>query len=121
MEREPQSWQARLPAELQAQVCWPVRIESHHDDGVPASKWRGYDALGLLCYYRHHFSQWDYSFDDEDQPCMRMLRAEDFEAWRCLNGQWLRTVEVIEGEGSCGGRAHHSGFEIVPPQHIPRL
>ncbi|WP_428422172.1 hypothetical protein [Methylibium sp.] len=121
MERDHDSWQARLPAELQAHVFWPVRVESHHDDGVPASKWRGYDALGQLCYYRHHYAQWDYSFDDEDEPCMRMLRSESFEAWRCLNGQWLRRVQAVEGPGQCGSGAHDGGFEVVPPQQIPRL
>ncbi len=121
MERDHDSWQARLPAELQAHVFWPVRVESHHDDSVPASKWRGYDALGQLCYYRHHYAQWDYSFDDEDEPCMRMLRSESFEAWRCLNGQWLRRVQAVEGPGRCGGGARDGGFEVVPPQQIPRL
>ena len=121
MEREHDAWQSRLPGEWQMHVCWPVRMESHHDDGVPASKWRGYDAQGLLCYYRHHFSQWDYSFDEDDEPCMRMLRNEDFEAWRCLDGNWLRRVQTVDGPGRCEGRAHDSGFEVVSPQLIPRL
>lgn len=121
MERHDDTWQARLPAELHAHVHWPVRVESHHDDGVPASKWRGYDVLGNLCWYRHHFAQWDFSFDDEDEPCMRLLRSEDFEAWRCLDGQWLRRVLTVDGEGSCGSRSRDSGFEVVPAQLVPRL
>ena len=87
----------------------------------PASKWRGYDAQGLLCYYRHHFAQWDYSFDDEDEPCMRMLRSESFEAWRCLDGQWLRRVQSHEASGPGQGAMHDSGFERVPAQQVPRL
>ncbi|MEK8033404.1 hypothetical protein AACH06_21505 [Ideonella sp. DXS29W] len=121
MERNDESWQARLPAELHAAVCWPVRMESHHDDSVPASKWRGYDVHGRLCYYRHHYAQWDYQFDDEDQPFMRMLRSESFEAWRQQDGQWLRRVQSLAGEPHCNRGACDSGFEVVPPQQIPRL
>lgn len=121
MDREHQSWQARLPAELQSRVIWPIAVESHHDDSVPASKWRGYDAHGLLCWYRHHFSQWDFSFDDEDEPCMRLLRSEDFEAWRCLTGHWLRRVQGVAGPGRCEGQAQDSGFEVVPAQQVSRL
>jgi len=121
MDRPSDSWQARLPAELQPHVIWPVRQESHHDDSVPASKWRGYDALGQLCWYRHHFSQWDYAFDDDDEPCMRMLRSETFEAWRCLDGRWLRRVQGLQGPGRCEGDEHDSGFEVVNAQQVPRL
>lgn len=49
MERNRDFWQARLPINLHEHVVWPVRMEEHHDDSVPASKWRGYDVLGLLC------------------------------------------------------------------------
>lgn len=31
------------------------RFEFHHDESIPASKWRGYDAAGELCWYRHSF------------------------------------------------------------------
>jgi hypothetical protein len=123
MERNDDAWQARLPMELLAHVIWPVRTEAHHDDSVPASKWRGYDVLGVLCWYRHHYAQWDYTFDDEDEPCMRMLRSESFEAWRCLDGQWLRRVQSNEasGPGEGEGAMHDSGFERVPAQQVPRL
>lgn len=124
MERDTDHWQARLPENLERHVVWPVRIESHHDDGVPASKWRGYDALGLLCYYRHRFSQWDAAFDDDDQPVARLLREEDFEAWRSLAGPWVRRVQRTDGDPLPGrefGRFSDSGFEVVEPQAIPRL
>jgi len=121
MERHDDAWQARLPMELLPHVIWPVRTEAHHDDSVPASKWRGYDVLGVLCWYRHHYAQWDFTFDDEDEPCMRMLRSESFEAWRCMDGQWLRRVQSIEGPGQCQGGEHDSGFERVPAQQVPRL
>jgi hypothetical protein len=112
---------ARLPDELIAQVCAPVRVESHHDDGVPASKWRGYDADGLLCWYRHYFSQWDCSFDDDTAPIVRLLRSEEFEAWRCLDRHWVRRVQRVVGPGGDEGQSHDSGFERVTAQQVPRL
>ena len=78
MERQTETWQARLPQTLLAHVVWPVRMEAHHDDAVPASKWRGYDDDGTLCYYRHHFAQWDAAIDgDDDAPLAVLLREED--------------------------------------------
>ena len=121
MERVPDHWQARLPASLHGQVVIPVRFDAHHDDSVPASKWRGYDALGVLCYYRHRFSQWDATFDDDDQPLIQLLREEDFEAWRTLMGSWVRRVQKLAGDDSEGGVASDSGFELVPARSIPRL
>lgn len=121
MEREISHWQSRLPANLHDHVVWPVRVEEHHDDGVPASKWRGYDALGLLCYYRHRFSQWDAALDDEDRPMIQLLREEHFEAWRSLGGVWVRRIQRIDGDGREDGMVSDSGFEVVEPQDIPRL
>ena len=121
MERDTDHWQARLPENLLTHVVWPVRTEAHHDDSVPASKWRGYDALGLLCWYRHRFSQWDADFDGEDQPMARLLREEDFEAWRSLGGQWVRRVQRLDGDDKPCGKLNDSGFEVVPPNEVPRL
>ncbi len=121
MERIVSHWQAHLPEHLLEHVVWPVRVEAHHDDGVPASKHRGYDALGLLCWYRHHFSQWDTSFDDDDQPTVQLLREEDFEAWRSLAGPWIRRVQRLAGSGRPCAEFGDSGFEVVEPQAIPRL
>jgi hypothetical protein len=121
MERDSFDWRSRLPAHLHEHVVWPVRIESHHDDGVPASKWRGFDALGLLCWYRHRFSQWDAALDDEDCPMIRLLREEHFEAWKSLGGEWIRRVQRIDGDGREDGVASDSGFEVVGSQDIPRL
>jgi hypothetical protein len=121
MDRNEDHWQARLPDRLHHHVVMPVRTESHHDDSVPASKWRGYDVLGLLCWYRHHFSQWDAAFDDDDQPVVQRLREEEFEAWRSLSGAWIRRVQRVEGEGPPAGRVTDSGFELVEPGEIPRL
>jgi hypothetical protein len=122
MERITDHWQARLPDRLLAHVIWPVRLEAHHDASVPASKWRGYDVTGTLCYYRHHFSQWDASLDgDDDQPAVNLLREEDFEAWRTHRGVWIRRVQRIEGDGRADGRTVDSGFEQVEAKAIPRL
>lgn len=121
MDRTADTWQARLPESLHAHVAWPVRVEAHHDDGVPASKWRGYDVLGLLCWYRHRFSQWDAAFDDEDQAMATLLREEEFEAWRTLTGPWIRRVQRLQGDGQPCGVLEDSGFEVVPPNEIPRL
>jgi hypothetical protein len=121
MDRPQDHWQARLPEPLHSQVVWPVKLESHHDDDVPASKWRGYDALGLLCWYRHRFSQWDARFDDEDEPQAQLLREEDFEAWRSLGGPWIRRVQRLDGDGRECGLLSDSGFEVVPASEVPRL
>jgi len=121
MERNTDHWQARLPDHLHAHVVWPVRTEAHHDDDVPASKWRGYDALGLLCWYRHRFSQWDAAFDDEDMAEALLLREEDFEAWRGLGGDWIRRVQRLDGDGRPCGLLSDSGFEVVPGHQVPRL
>jgi hypothetical protein len=121
MERPDTHWRARLPERLLEHVVWPVRTEAHHDDSVPASKWRGYDALGLLCWYRHRFSQWDATFDDDDAPVAQLLREEDFEAWRSLGGPWIRRVQRLDGDGADSGLLSDSGFEVVPPSQVPRL
>lgn len=121
MDRHDDHWQAHLPANLIDHVVIPVRTEHHSDDSVPASKWRGYDALGLLCWYRHRFSQWDAAFDDDDQPQMQLLREEDFEAWRSLAGPWVRRVQRTEGDGPPRGHSSDSGFEVVAGADIPRL
>lgn len=122
MERSFDTWQTRLPQELLDHVVWPVRTESHHDDGVPASKWRGYDMTGLMCYYRHHFSQWDASLDaDDGEPFVLLLRAEDFEAWRTHIGTWICRSVRIDGDGRSDGLAKDSGFEHVDAKSIPRL
>ncbi len=121
MERDDNHWQARLPEKLLAEVVWPVQVEAAHDDGVPASKWRGLDALGLLCYYRHHFLRWDELPDDEGVSPVRVSQEESFEAWRSLLGPWVRRLQ--RSERLPDGRVVHSdsGFEIVPAQQIPRL
>jgi hypothetical protein len=121
MERIPDHWQAHLPDNLHDHVVHPVRFEFYRDDSVPASKHRGYDALGLLCWYRHRFSQWDASFDDDDQPVVQLLREEEFEAWRGLAGTWIRRVQRLDGDGRPFGIASDSGFEIVEANAIPRL
>lgn len=121
MERPHDHWQARLPENLQPHVVIPVRFETHHDDSVPASKWRGYDALGQLCWYRHHFSQWDADFDDDDVPMVRLLREEEFEAWRALTGLWVRRVQHLAGDGRPCGTLDDSGFELVHGSEVPRL
>jgi hypothetical protein len=122
MERNPDHWQARLPQELVDHVIWPVRIEAHHDAGVPASKWRGYDVLGVLCYYRHLFAQWDASLDGEDdEAVIQLLREEDFEAWRTMPGTWVRRIQRIDGDGRDDGLARDGGFEQVEASAIPRM
>jgi hypothetical protein len=121
MDRETDHWQARLPASLRPHVVMPVRVEVHRDDEVPASKWRGYDALGLLCWYRHRFSQWDARFDGDDEPVAHLLREEDFEAWRSLTGPWIRRVQRLDGDGKPCGVASDTGFELVKAGDVPRL
>jgi hypothetical protein len=128
VERDAGRWQARLPAALVDQVAWPLRVESFHDDAVPSSKWRGYDALGLLCYYRHVFSRWSTDFDDDGPgpggpAACALLQHEDLEAWRTLLGTWVRRVQrtrwVEAPDGGC--LVDDSGFEIVAARAIPRL
>jgi hypothetical protein len=133
LERDAEHWQARLPAELIDHVAWPVRMQTFRDDAVPASKWRGYDALGLLCYYRHVYSRWSSDFDEAglgdpaEVPC-EMQQQEDLEAWRTLLGTWVRRVQRmrrINGPG-VDGQANSSvvidtGFELVTARAIPRL
>jgi hypothetical protein len=121
MDPNPAHWQARLPEPLLPHVVWPVTVEAHHDDSVPASKWRGYDALGLLCWYRHRFSQWDAAFDDDDQPSAQLLREEEFQAWRGLGGDWVRRVQRLDGDHRACGLLSDTGFEVVPPSEVPRL
>lgn len=120
MERDDGSWRARLPADMQDAVVAPQRVESFHDDSVPASKWRGYDADGTLCWYRHSYQLWDESFDDDDEPCLRMGGGEVLEAWRCRDGSWLRRLIEIVPQGLCGG-TRDSGLQRVSPREVPRL
>jgi hypothetical protein len=120
MLRDPDSWLARLPLGLLDQVVWPQRVESFHDDSVPASKWRGYDTDGDLCYYRHWFSLWEDQADDEE-PYRRLLLSESLEAWRSRDGLWVRHLQRAEGADACRGRNLDTGFEFVPPHAIPRL
>ena len=121
MERSDDHWQARLPDTLLEHVVWPVRVESHHDDSVPAAQWRGYDALGLLCYYRHPFSQRDGALDDDDATTTVLLREEHFEAWRTLMGPWVRRIQRINGDGRGDGQVEEIGLHLVEPRAIPRL
>ena len=102
-------------------MVWPVRTEAHHDAGVPASKWRGYDALGLLCWYRHRFSQWDAALDDDDCPMVTLLREEHFEAWRSLTGAWVRRIVRMHGDPGEEGGIRDTGYQVVPASEIPRL
>jgi hypothetical protein len=120
MERYPETWQARLPSELIAWVIWPSRVESFHDESVPASKWRGYDAGQNLCYDRHSFTLWEDVYDDEE-PYQRLILNESLEAWRCLDGRWLRWLQRSEGSDRCKGGSFDSGFAIVSSHAIPRL
>jgi hypothetical protein len=133
VEREGGHWQARLPAELVEQVVWPVRMQAFHDDAVPASKWRGYDALGLLCYYRHVYSRWSADFDEAGSdvgsrgqlPC-ELQQQEDLEAWRTLLGTWVRRVQRMRhadraGSGADERAVFDTGFELVTARSIPRL
>jgi hypothetical protein len=124
LERDAGHWQAHLPAELLAHVAWPVRVQAFHDDGVPASKWRGYDALGLLCYYRHVYSRWSADFDDCNATPVEMQLREEMEAWRTLLGTWVRRVQRTrraEGEPAPDTWVVDTGFELVTSRAIPRL
>jgi hypothetical protein len=133
VEREGGHWQARLPAELVEPVVWPVRMQAFHDDAVPASKWRGYDALGLLCCYRHVYSRWSADFDDVggdaggsgQVPC-ELEQQEELEARRTLLGTWVRRVQRMRradgaGSGADEGALFDTGFELVTARSIPRL
>jgi len=120
MDRKTDHWQARLPAPLQAHVVMPVRVEVHRDDETPATKWRGYDALGQLCWYRHHYAQWDAGFEADDEPVAQLLHEEDFEAWRSLPGSWIRRVQRLQGDGKPCGVASDTGFEVVDATGVPR-
>jgi len=121
MERLIETWQTRLPVELHDLVTPPQHIESFHDDSIPASKWRGYDARGGMCYYHHTYTLWQEFFDEDDQPYMRQLEAESLEAWRCTDGSWLRRLIRHGASGTCNKRAQDKGFERVPAREIPRL
>jgi|JI6StandDraft_1071083.scaffolds.fasta_scaffold979078_1 hypothetical protein len=110
---------SRLPDALWAQVVEVDRSEFFHDESVPASKWRGYDATGALCWYRHSFQLWHDSFDEEDQPCLRHAGSEILEAWRCMDDSWLRRRIVIAGEGGCNRRIADSGVERVSAREVP--
>lgn len=121
MDMDDGGWLSRLPDALWTQVVTVERIGRFHDDSVPASKWRGYDAAGALCWYRHSFQLWNESFDDEDEPCFRHAGSEMLEAWLCEDGSWLRRRVVVAGEGRCGGRVEDSGFERVSAREVPRL
>lgn len=123
MDRDTDHWQARLPQPLQAEVVWPVRVEVVHDDSVPVSKWRGYDALGLLCWVRHRYTQWTGDLDAgagdmAATPPVMLLREDEFEAWRSLLGTWVRRVQR---QDLATGQVSDSGFEVVPVRSIPRL
>lgn len=121
MERGDGGWLSRLPAELWARVITVERIESFHDDSVPASKWRGYDADGTLCWYRHSFQLWSERFDDEDEPCRSHTVSEMLEAWLCTDGSWLRRRILVTGDGGSKGGVEDSGFERVSAREVPRL
>lgn len=121
MERDDGSWLARLPYDMKDAVVTPERVESFHDDSVPASKWRGYDFDDNLCWYRHSYQLWTESFDDDDEPCLRHAGGEMLEAWRCRDGSWLRRLIVIAPHGHCGGGVSDSGFERVSAREVPRL
>lgn len=97
------------------------RFEFHHDESIPASKWRGYDAAGELCWYRHSFELWHESFDDEDQPCLRHAGSELLEARRCADGGWLRRKIVIPADGPCAGRIDDSGVEQITAAEAPDM
>lgn len=114
------SWLARLPFDRLSLIVQPVRVEKFHDDLTPASKWRGYDGSGMLCYYRHSFSQWEDIFD-RDAPLLRLILSEHLEAWRLQDDRWLRRVQRTEGSGYDTGASSDSGFEIVLSKAIPRL
>jgi len=120
MERISESWQARLPFELQSWVVCPQRLESFCDNSVPAAKWRGYDAGGNLCYYRHSFSQWEEMADDEE-PYQRLIMSESLEAWRGLDGRWFRFLQRTVGPDQCSRRSHGKVLEVVPAHAIPRF
>jgi hypothetical protein len=120
MLRDSDSWQARLPFEMLERVVWPLRVDFFHDESVPASKWRGYDFAGALCYYRHWFALWDDCPDDEE-PYRRLIVTESLEAWRTFEGTWIRQILRSEGSEPCHGRGFDSGFETVAAHAIPRL
>lgn len=120
MERALNTWQTRLPSELQGIVIAPSRIESFHDDSIPASKWRGYDQHGQMCYYHHTYTLWQDHFDDDDEPCLLQLEAESLEAWRCEDGSWRRRLQRHGTPGACRGGLDR-GFERVEARDIPRL
>jgi hypothetical protein len=121
MERLSDSWQVRLPVELHDMVVAPVVTEAFHDDTIPASKWRGYDAGGELCYYHHTYTLWQDSFDEDEMPCRHQIEAESLEAWRCTDGAWLRRLIRYGAAGTCGERNRDRGFERVSAREIPRL
>ena len=105
-------WRERLPDELRAWVIWPRQMEQFRDAEIPASKWRGIDLRGDLCYYRHRFTLWEDVYDDEE-PYRRLVLSESVEAWRAIDGRWLKRVRRTEGGGRCKGVLFDSGFQLM--------
>jgi len=95
------AWRQGLPRDCLAHVVPPRRFVAHVDEEACAQKLNGFDAAGRRCFVRHDHTVVIQGFDIDEFPLAVAVRHERRTAWRLHTGQWLMSVDLIDGLDSC--------------------
>jgi hypothetical protein len=108
-------WQQGLPEQWRTHAIAPLRLTTHRDYEMPASRTLGYDKDGLTCFYRHAFVLGEPRSDDDEEFYEVMVHGEEVQAWRLLDERWL-VWRVTRKEDDCRGQQGFYSFA----QSMPR-
>jgi len=98
------AWRQGLPALFATLVVPPLRFAEHVDDAACACKLNGYDHAGQRCFVRHDHTTTVDAFDIDEMPLEVVAHHERRTAWRLQGGQWLLSVDRVDGLDSCKPR-----------------
>lgn len=101
------AWQQGLPALFATLVVPPLHFAEHVDTEACASKLNGFDQAGRRCYVRHDHTTVLDAFDIDECPLEVAVQHERRTAWRLQCGQWLLSVDRIDGLDSCKPRVRN--------------
>jgi len=106
------NWKTGLPRESGPATVAPVALEQFVDEEASARRIKGYDHLGIMCYYHHAFALGRERFDEEGLYDENEAYRQEITAWRLYTGGWLVRKYEAGAHGDCAGRLVNPDYWI---------